>query len=531
MGEIIMEQPSVIVRNRFYTGLALAACMVAHAAALIGCDASAPQEPLEVEESLTEEAPEETLTSGPGYEPVVEPAECQLDLTRAAGYQPECGYLVVPEDRSQPDGRMARLRVVILHSSSSDPTPYSVIYLTGGGGADTMAMMNFFMDTFGAEILESHDLIFYNQRGSRYGEPELQCPGYNEMRQEVVSPAPDGGMRSREEREDMMIDFLLACRDDLVAEGIDLAMYDTAANAADANDLRIALGYDQVDYYASSFGTTIGLALMRDYPEGIHSIVLDAVYPPQVAFYSELPVNFYNAYQQLFEACAADADCHERFPDLEVTFFQIVDELNANPRTFTWEGHEVTYDGGMFMDTVMIQMYSSDMGGALATIEMGSEGEFQIVENLAPGIMDLSTDFINWGAYYNWDCRDEVPFESYENYAALTADLPPQMAAYYTPSLQFDLCEQWGVEPADALANEPVVSDVPALLFAGGIDPLTPARWAEDAAETLSNGHLYVFPGYGHGVTRQSPCALRMILEFFEDPTAAPDSTCMGAGG
>ncbi len=266
-----MEHLTIISGKTFRTGFALAAC----AAALIGCNESAAQETAEPQQVPAEEVTEEALPSSPGYEPTIEPAECRLELTRAAGYQPECGYLVVPEDRSQPDGRMARLRVVILHSSSSDPAPYPVIYLTGGGGADTMAMMNFFMDTFGAEILESHDLIFYNQRGARYCDPELQCPGYNEMRQEVVSPAADGGMRSREEREDMMIDFLLGCRDDLVGEGIDLAMYDTAANAADANDLRIALGHDQVDYYASSFGTTIGLALMRDYPEGIHSIVLD----------------------------------------------------------------------------------------------------------------------------------------------------------------------------------------------------------------------------------------------------------------
>jgi hypothetical protein len=95
------------------------------------------------------------------------------------------------------------------------------------------------------------------------------------------------------------------------------------------------------------------------------------------------------------------------------------------------------------------------------------------------------------------------------------------------PSLILGLCEGWTVEPAAPVENQAVVSDVPALVLSGEIDPITPPRWARGAAEHLSNSYFYVFPGHGHGVTRKSECALDMMLQFFDDPTQEPDSSCI----
>ena len=89
------------------------------------------------------------------------------------------------------------------------------------------------------------------------------------------------------------------------------------------------------------------------------------------------------------------------------------------------------------------------------------------------------------------------------------------------------MCEGWAVEPAAPIENQTVVSDVPALVLSGEIDPITPPRWAQAAAENLRTSYFYVFPGYGHGVTRKSPCALAMMLQFFDDPTQAPDDSCI----
>src|SRR5215216_1968670 len=56
-----------------------------------------------------------------GETPRYEAADCQYAFPE--GETIECGYLVVPEDRSQPDGPTIRLHVVNFKSKS--PTPAS----------------------------------------------------------------------------------------------------------------------------------------------------------------------------------------------------------------------------------------------------------------------------------------------------------------------------------------------------------------------------------------------------------------------
>jgi pimeloyl-ACP methyl ester carboxylesterase len=267
---------------------------------------------------------------------------------------------------------------------------------------------------------------------------------------------------------------------------------------------------------------------MRDHPQGARSVILDSVVPPEADYYIEFGLNAYDTFRKLFNGCAADPQCNQQHPDLEEEFLQVVDQLNVNPRATTWNGtQEVMYDGGTFIDVIYLFPYIGEPEMAIEAIEGASKGDFSIADDWAPASMDLDSYQIQWGFYRNRECREEAPFYSYEDYYALMEGLPPQIVAHYKPSLIFGLCEGWAVEPAAQIENQPVVSDVPALVLSGEIDPITPPRWAREAAEHLSNSYFHVFPGYGHGVTRKSACALDMMLEFFDDPTQEPDSSCI----
>ena len=92
---------------------------------------------------------------------------------------------------------------------------------------------------------------------------------------------------------------------------------------------------------------------------------------------------------------------------------------------------------------------------------------------------------------------------------------------------QFCLCESWTIEPDDPVANEPVSSNVPALILAGQFDPITPSAWGQLAAETLSNSLFCEFPGLGHGVMDSDRCALEISMQFLEEPTIEPDVSCL----
>ncbi len=63
-----------------------------------------------------------------------------------------CGYLVVPEDRSRPNGRIIRLMVAEYPAQSSQKRPDPILYLEGGPGdiapleADPIIKANFIRD-------------------------------------------------------------------------------------------------------------------------------------------------------------------------------------------------------------------------------------------------------------------------------------------------------------------------------------------------------------------------------------------------
>ena len=89
----------------------------------------------------------------------------------------------------------------------------------------------------------------------------------------------------------LKVDALAACADELRAVA-DLDAYHTAAIAADVEDLRRALGYEELNLWGTSYGTWVALAAMRDHPEGIRSVILDAPLPPEADIYVDAPDSF-----------------------------------------------------------------------------------------------------------------------------------------------------------------------------------------------------------------------------------------------
>jgi pimeloyl-ACP methyl ester carboxylesterase len=88
------------------------------------------------------------------------------------------------------------------------------------------------------------------------------------------------------------------------------------------------------------------------------------------------------------------------------------------------------------------------------------------------------------------------------------------------------LCSEWPVEPTSAAFNEPVISDIPALVLAGLYDPVTPPAGTEAVAGHLSNATFGLWSNQGHGVTGE-PCAITVELAFLDDPTAPVDLSCL----
>jgi pimeloyl-ACP methyl ester carboxylesterase len=469
--------------------------------------------------------PAPTATTEPVSLPAFQPANCQFE--REPGYNVECGFLIVPEDRGQPDGPTIKMHVAVFKSTNTNPAPDPVIHLAGGPGSNLLDGAIWNIHVIGNDILQTRDYILFNQRGTHYAEPSLECPGYVRFFRKLTAQN-----LSHKEQQAQEIEFLLGCHDDLLEQGINLSAYNSAENASDVNDLRIALGYDEVNLYGVSYGTRLALTVMRDHPEGIRSAVIDSVYPPQIGGYSERASGASYAFDTLFAGCAADPECNQTYPDLEATFYQTVDELNANPVTLTVSGHPMTVDGKIFVETIFVSMYRI-YPYIPRIIADTSLGEYTyLIPELESLVYIGDSVGISFGMYYSTQCREEVAFESYQDALALAADVPSQLADVFATSFRFDLCESWESGIADPIENEPIVSDIPTLVVVGQYDPIAIPPYGKLVAETLSNSFFYEFPGLAHNVIqsdvmRSNRCGLDIALAFLNDPTTEPDTSCI----
>jgi pimeloyl-ACP methyl ester carboxylesterase len=482
-------------------------------------------------------APMDTPSPTPAPIPVFEEADCPFELPKGEvdGRTVECGYLEVPEDRTDPGTATLRLAVAIFHPDG-DPEPDPVIYLEGGPGGSALEFARLSFETLSAPVFAANrDLILFDQRGVGLSEPVLDCPALTQLGIELLDNEIGGEELTYQEMDDLYLETALACGEEL--RGIaDLSDYDSDASAADVEDLRRALGYDQVNLWGISYGTRLALEVMRDYPDGVRSVVLDSVVPPDVDPQVEGPANVDRALALLLDSCATDEGCNAAYPELRTVLFDTVDRLNESPAAFpvtdalTGEVYDAVMNGDDMLGLLAQSLYQTDVIPLLPQIIYdASDGSYGLLARIAGSRLAVREGMSD-GTQFSVQCNEEVSFSSATAFEAALAEHPELEGLYASADGEpatFALCDGWGAGQADASANEPVTSAVPALVMSGEFDPVTPPDWGRRAAETLENGAFFEYPGEGHGVSPGDGCAAEMMTAFLEDPDAVPEDACM----
>src|SRR5690606_12963773 len=145
------------------------------------------------------------------------------------------------------------------------------------------------------EALVNRDLIVFDQRGMGLSQPSLDCP---EVAAAVYTLL--GQVQPPEVRREAAEAAHTTCYQRLTGAGIHLTQYNSAETAADINDLRLALGYDQVNLYGVSYGSRLALTAMRDYPHAVRSATLDSTVPLEVDMFATLHTHRARAFSLLF---------------------------------------------------------------------------------------------------------------------------------------------------------------------------------------------------------------------------------------
>jgi pimeloyl-ACP methyl ester carboxylesterase len=444
-----------------------------------------------------------------------------------------CGYMQVPQDRREPDGLQIEIAVAIIASLSPEPWDDPILYLEGGPGGGALFSAETWLDS---PLRQDRRIILFDQRGTGYSWPNLGCP---ELDDEGVG----------EGEGDLFFDALADCRDRLVNLGVDLADYHSAASAQDVADLRQVLGVESWNLLGISYGTRLALTVMRDNPDGIRSVVLDSVYPPNVNAYVEQALTFGGAINLLLDGCAEDPDCDAAFPDLRQTFYELLLELDEEPLYFEADeiesDEDLEVDAATFVSLITNALYDTDLIPLLPQlIDDTYYGDYELLiwdflvgeeeayarqrpDNADP--VDEGSLSDAQGMFYSVECFEEAPFADLDEIYALAEDLDPLLAQILVDDVLqlLDACAIWLDVQAPDLEADAVYSELPVLILAGEYDPVTPPSWARLAAQTLPN-HFYVeLPRGGHALTDAGECMSEIILAFLADPWQEPETTCV----
>lgn len=443
-----------------------------------------------------------------------------------------CGFLVVPENRSKPNGRTIRLTVGIVPAASPHPAPDPVVYLAGGPGGFPLGEAQ---SLIAAGFNRDRELILISQRGTLYGPPNPAptCPEADRAFLHTLGLPLDGSRAIR-----LNVAATRACFRRLVAAGSDLGAYNTTENAADVADLRVALGIREWNVFGVSYGTNLAMTLMRQHPQGIRSVTLDSVEPPEVVAANLFAPNAREGFDNLFHACTEQPQCWRRHPGIEQTFTNLVRRLEAHPVTTRVEPPtggppvKVVLDGGRLANWLIDESFNTaDFRNVPAMIGDLANGDPRpIATEVAARVIGSGIGILGYGLASGVGCAEWIPYMKGSILSAGRLAFPAYPASVLRPALHVTYlpqsCTVWKVPKAPAAQRAATPSTIPTLLLAGSFDAVTPTSWARIGARTLPNSTLLELAGIGHTVTVSSRCAQRVFASFLAKPSA-PHTACV----
>lgn len=475
--------------------------------------------------------------------PRFEPGPCVWTLPTGVveGPQIACGHIVVPEKHANPSGKTIRLPVGIVKATGANPAPEPIFLLAGGPGQSGQIFADLLAPEipWASTVAAKNDVVFWDQRGTGKAEPSLICTKLDgSVEGPVRLPPFEQPMLRTFGAGPTFVERMNQCRDRLVGQGVALTAYTTTENAADANDVRIALGYGKVNLLGASYGSELGLAIARDWGQYVRTNSLVSVVPVQASWYFAPPQTFDRALKELGADCAAKAACNTANPSLLANFQQVANALNAKPGRLTIKDPQSGQVLGIFRLTgddfvnVMFQFfYETRLVSYLPDmITRAARGNFTWLENLLLPFLSEGDDPTALGMHFSVVCSKDPSQANLNAALAADQDILPEIRRALEPSIKeyYEICATWPSKNADPKGASPAVSGVPTVLVSGQFDPVTPPKYAAIAKEALANATSVTLPGGGHSaLIPTSPvgaCGLAVVLSLVASGTTANTS-------
>lgn len=422
------------------------------------------------------------------------------------------GILEVPENRLNSDSRTLKLVYKVLKAKKADSLKAPILFLMGGPGASTLFMEEYWKNHL---LRNDRDIVLMDQRGT--GASEANCI---DMGKAIFAIARQD-LGPQEELE-AMYSIFNQCKEAINQKGVDLAGYTSQENAADFEDLRKDLGYKQWNLYGASYGSRLGLTIMRDFPNSVRSSIFVGVFAPESQLSGETIVDFEKSLFEVLRRCEQNEKCNSRYPLLKNRLLKILKKLKSEPL-------HLDYDSQAFVlnrrDALLILHQSLYSRYSIAyipeIIEAMEKSNLELI-NKALQRIEFIYNLVNWPMNNSVMAYEELPF--IDSLEIINAQSKSELGFDITSFEGFNSLSNWHSFRAPILENQPVISEIPTLMASGSLDPVTPISNATEALRYLKNGYGVVFPDESHEMANS--CFLQIAENFLNNPYHKPDLDC-----
>jgi len=420
----------------------------------------------------------------------------------------QLGRIRVPENRFIEGGKEIEIAFVVYKTKNPSPGA-PIMFLVGGPGGPGVEMTADVATDPRTNLLETHDVIGLDQRGTGLSLPNLsQGPEFPfdlpldraVSREEYVAAAKDSAARQAEFWE---------------SEGVDLSSYNSAESAHDIDAVRRALGLEKIILWGSSYGSHLGLSYLRYHPEHVERSVLTKVEGPDHTH--KLPSVLQRRLEGLHELVAANAALSEKLPDLIGTVKALLAQLEEEPVTVTVDrgGQSLSVTVGP-VDLQMLISVALGSSNSMATLPKAlyymSQGEWRHVMGFVVGsrrggfgsAMTLAMDCAS-GASPGRLAQIERERKDPANI------LSDAILAPFYP----EACEPCSAGDLGETFRGPIRSKSPILFVSGELDARTPVDNVLEILEGFPDHAHIIATNTGHGPRELESEMYQELVKYF----------------
>lgn len=462
-----------------------------------------------------------------------------IDWSDCGGLQ--CGSINVPLDYSGEHDGTLEIALRVRRSTSLDDRVGYLLVNPGGPGIPSLQFVNG-MASYPDELLEAFDIVGFDPRGVGESEPEFACGIGTEQFEllQQIDELPDTP-------EEVAIGEQAAqlCVDSMGPAG---RLVHSEYVARDMDEIRKALGAEQISYLGFSYGSTLGGWYASLFPENVRSMAIDGAGNPlakqdtpeqrEQALRDQL-APLYDAFERALASCDSDSCPIYNGGDPAGYFTQAATKMNllADASNGDWGVILAAINGGLYQEASWPLLHN-----AIADLQENDDASGFVALGAQSGIYGgLAT------AVQHINCLDEqvlfpeqdlqesldIIIEEEEQIEALIeADYPLFYAALKDGPTQMPACVFYDAIQPPPFGGTFDGGDIPILVVGNDKDQITPLVQSEQYAnEVLADGRLIITSHFAHVVYPQNACVNDLVhaalidLEYPDDEPVCPEQT------